>query len=155
MTDRKRALRARREAARRPYFFAGTNLLMATITKKELIDRISEQEGCKRVQVKRVIQSFLDKIIEEVSQGNRLEFRDFGVFESRVRGARLAQNPKTMDKVNVPPKRTVKFKIGRIMKARLRENPPTIDEATGLAVESLRSKKPRKSAAVRPGARKR
>ena len=105
-----------------------------TVTKKELIDRIAEQEGCKRVVAKRVIQAFLDSIIEELGNGNRLEFRDFGVFESRVRAARLAQNPKTMARVPVPSKRTVKFKVGRVMKERLQETPVTIDEATGLAV---------------------
>ncbi len=108
---------------------------MATITKKELIDRIAEKQGCKRVLVKTVIQSFLDEIIEELGQGNRLEFRDFGVFESKIRAARLAQNPKTMDKVPVPAKRSVKFKVGRVMKAKLLANPPSADPATGLPLE--------------------
>lgn len=92
---------------------------MATITKKELIDRISEKTNNKRVVVKRVVQAFLDDIIEELGQGNRLEFRDFGVFESKRRAARVAQNPKTLERVQVPPKRTVKFKVGRLMKLRL------------------------------------
>ncbi|MCH7596502.1 MAG: integration host factor subunit beta [Planctomycetes bacterium] len=109
---------------------------MATVTKKELIDRIAEREGCKRVEVKRIVQSFLDAIVDELSQGNRLEFRDFGVFESRIRASRQAQNPKTMAKVHVPSKRTVKFKVGRVMKLRLDETPSAIDEATGLAVEA-------------------
>ncbi len=107
---------------------------MATITKKELIDRIADKEQCKRVLVKRILQSFLDAIVDELSQGNRLEFRDFGVFESRIRAARLAQNPKTMAKVPVPPKRTVKFKVGRVMKMRLDEAPLNVDAATGLVI---------------------
>ena len=109
---------------------------MATITKKELVERISDAQGQKRVVVKRVIQAFLDSIIEELGNGNRLEFRDFGVFESKIRGARRAQNPKTMDKVEVPPKRTVKFKIGRVMKRRLDAEPLRVDEATGLTIEA-------------------
>jgi integration host factor subunit beta len=94
---------------------------MATITKKELIDRIADQLGIKRVIVKRVAQSFLDEIISELGRGNRLEFRDFGVFECKQRAARIAQNPKTMERVPVPSKRTVKFKVGRLMKARMQE----------------------------------
>ena len=90
-----------------------------TITKKHLVDRIAERTGTKRVVVKRIVQSFLDEIIEELGVGNRLEFRDFGVFEIRERAARTAQNPKTMEKVPVPKKRTVKFKVGRLMKERL------------------------------------
>ena len=109
---------------------------MATVTKKELIDRIAEDQRLKRVLVKQVIQRFLDSIVEELGNGNRLEFRDFGVFESRVRAPRKAQNPKTMDKVQVPSKRTVKFKVGRVMRQRLDAAPPLFDEATGLTAEA-------------------
>ncbi len=94
---------------------------MTTITKKELIDRIAERTQAKRVLVKRVIQSFLDEITRELCENNnRLEFRDFGVFETRTRAARIAQNPKTLERVEVPAKRTVKFKMGRLMKQNLR-----------------------------------
>jgi len=93
-----------------------------TVTKKDLIDRIADQTNIKRVMVKRVIQRFLDEIVDELGKGNRLEFRDFGVFESRVRAPRIAQNPKTLERVHVPGKRTVKFKIGRLMKSQLGED---------------------------------
>lgn len=92
---------------------------MKTITKKELVDRISETSATKRVIVKKIVQDFLDEVIHELGNGNRLEFRDFGVFEIRERAARMAQNPKTMEKVHVPSKRTVKFKVGRLMKEQL------------------------------------
>ena len=92
---------------------------MSTVTKKELIDRIADSTQAKRVTVKRIIQSFLDEIINELAQDNRLEFRDFGVFETRVRSARVAQNPKTLERVEVPSKRSVKFKMGRLMREKL------------------------------------
>src|SRR6202451_2102976 len=92
---------------------------MATITKKELIDRIADNAAQRRVQVKKVVQQFLDEIVNELGKGNRLEFRDFGVFETKLRKARKAQNPKTLEPVDVPEKRTVKFKIGRLMKQKL------------------------------------
>jgi len=101
---------------------------MATITKKELIDRIADSTNHRRVQVKRVVQQFLDEIVNELGKGNRLEFRDFGVFESKLRKARKAQNPKTLEPVAVPEKRTVKFKVGRLMKQKL-------GDLTGSAVD--------------------
>ena len=101
---------------------------MATITKKELIDRIAEGSGNRRVLVKKVVQQFLDEIVNELGKGNRLEFRDFGVFETKLRKARRAQNPKTLEPVAVPEKRTVKFKVGRLMKQRL-------GELTGAAID--------------------
>ncbi len=94
---------------------------MHTVTKKELVDRIAEQCKQKRVIVKRIVQGFLDEVIAELGHGNRLEFRDFGVFETKHRAARIAQNPKTLQRVHVPPKRTVKFKVGRLMKQKLQE----------------------------------
>ena len=101
---------------------------MATITRKELVDRIAEKTQSKQVLARTVIQQFLEEIISELVKGNRLEFRDFGVFETKVRTAREAQNPKTLEKVHVPPKRTVKFKMGRVMRAKMNDqNPPISD----------------------------
>ena len=89
---------------------------MPTITKKDFVDRIAETTQCKRVIVKAVVQQFLDEITIELANNNRFEFRDFGVFEVTERAARLAQNPKTLDRIHVPAKQKVKFKMGRIMR---------------------------------------
>lgn len=130
-----------------------------TITKRDLIERIVETTGATRSSVKVIVQSFLDEVIKEVGAGHRLEFRDFGVFEVRHRAAREAQNPKTMEKVSVSAKRTVKFKAGRKMKdaldgndtgsAALPDDPQGDDAGTGamLEVKPPRGKKP----ARRPG----
>ena len=89
---------------------------MPTITKKDVVDRIAEKTQCKHVAVKAVVHQFLDEIVAELGKGNRLEFRDFGVFEVREQAARMAQNPKTLEPVEVPAKRRVKFKMGRLMR---------------------------------------
>jgi nucleoid DNA-binding protein len=89
--------------------------VMAT-TKQDLIDRIAESTGTKRTLVKAVVQDLFDEIIAELAKGNRLEFRDFGVFETKTRPARIAQNPRTLEKVKVPAKRRVMFKPGRLMR---------------------------------------
>jgi len=89
---------------------------MGTVTKKDLVDRIANQTDLKRSEVRDVIQAFLDNVINELGDGNRLEFRDFGVFEIRERAARMAQNPRTLERVPVPARKTVKFKVGRLMR---------------------------------------
>ncbi len=96
---------------------------MKTITKKLLIDRIADTKGLRRVDVKDVVQEFLDQLVIELGDGNRLEFRDFGVFEVKQRAARMAQNPKTLERVPVPAKNTVKFKPGRKMRESLEAAP--------------------------------
>jgi integration host factor subunit beta len=90
-----------------------------TITKKELVNRIADGTSVTKVVAKEIIQSFLNAIIDELAAGNRLEFREFGVFESRERAARRAQNPRTLEKVDVPAKRIVKFKVGRLMRKKV------------------------------------
>jgi len=89
---------------------------MRTVTKKELADRIADATKAKRTLVRAIVQQFLDEIIVELAKGNRLEFRNFGVFEVRTRKPRVAQNPRTLERVPVPVKSTVKFKVGRRMK---------------------------------------
>ncbi|HUU09698.1 MAG TPA: HU family DNA-binding protein [Phycisphaerae bacterium] len=97
---------------------------MRTVTKKELTDRIADSTKAKRTLVKDVVQQFLDEIVVELARGNRLEFRDFGVFEVRTRKPRMAQNPRTLERVPVPVKSTVKFKVGRLMKESVQKAAP-------------------------------
>ncbi len=106
---------------------------MATITKKDLVDRIANKTGQKRVVVKRILQEFLDEIVTELADKNRLEFRDFGVFEVKVRAARTAQNPKTLHPVTVPERAAVKFKPGRKMRRVVEEAPRSSEDAGGSA----------------------
>jgi len=101
---------------------------MATVTKKDLIDRIAEKTDQKRVTVKQTIQALLNEMIVELGRGNRLEFRDFGVFEIKERAPRVAQNPKTLERVEVPARRTVKFKVGRLMKMSVDDLEAALDE---------------------------
>ena len=96
---------------------------MNTVTKKDLIDRICKGTGHRRAAVKDSVQSFLEFIVAELGAGNRLEVRDFGVFEIKSRAPRTAQNPKTLQRVQVPARRTVKFKVGRLMRTALDKTP--------------------------------
>src|SRR5689334_21673214 len=95
---------------------------MNTITKKDLIDSIADQTQQSRSDVKRTVQCFLDNVIQQLSEGKRLELRYFGVFEVRERAPRKAQNPRTMEPIPVPKRKTVRFKIGQLMKNKLEGN---------------------------------
>jgi integration host factor subunit beta len=113
---------------------------MSTTTKKDLIDRIAAHTQENRTAVKSIVQSFLDNVIIELGKGNRIEFRDFGVFEIKQRAPRVAQNPKTLERVPVPAKRTVKFKIGRLMRDALEGrlgHPKTVEDRSA-SIETFR-----------------
>jgi len=92
-----------------------------TVTKRDLVQRIADNTGQTKVLVREIMQHFLDEVSFELVAGNRLEFRKFGVFEVRSRPGRIAQNPKTLEKVQVPPKRVVKFKVGNVLKKMVEE----------------------------------
>jgi integration host factor subunit beta len=102
---------------------------MSTLTKKDFVDGVAQSLHMDRDQVREVLREFLEQLTERLGDGARVEFRDFGVFEVRARAARVAQNPKTLQPVKVPARRTVKFKPGRLMKDRL---DPRADGQTGL-----------------------
>ncbi len=109
---------------------------MATVTKRELVERIAARTKMTRTAVKKVLQTFLDEIVNELGQGNRLEFRDFGVFEVKTRAARRAQNPKTLERVDVPSKLAVKFKPGRRMKELLDQQALELDQRASQQIAS-------------------
>jgi integration host factor subunit beta len=92
-----------------------------TIAKRVLADRIAAKLNLPQGQTLQVIQCFLDDIVEELGTGNRLEFRDFGVFELVSRKPRTALNPKTLEKVPVQRRTVVKFRAGRLLKAKVKD----------------------------------
>lgn len=88
-----------------------------TMTKKKLINSISQERGLHPNDVRHVIQSFLDKMTESLATGDRLEFRDFGVFEVVVRKQKIGRNPKNASvPILIPARNAVKFTPGKKMR---------------------------------------
>lgn len=83
---------------------------MGSFTKKDLIDRVADETGERRTLVKKITQEIFDQIAAELSRDNRIEVRDFGIFEVKHRAARTARNPKTLVPVDVPAKRVPSFR---------------------------------------------
>lgn len=95
---------------------------MSTKTKKDLVQEIASDNKLHPSQVKTVVQSFLDKMMECLSEGERLEFRHFGVFEIVARKAKVGRNPKKADvAIMIPPRKAVKFTPGKKMKELIRD----------------------------------
>ena len=88
------------------------------MTKRDLVMRIAKETGLIQQDVFAVLQKTLDYIVESLAKGESVEFRNFGVFEVRVRKSRIGRNPnKPTHVVTIPTRKVVKFKMGRIMKA--------------------------------------
>jgi nucleoid DNA-binding protein len=87
------------------------------LKKRDLIVRISEETGVLPTQVYSVVQKTLDHIAEALAKGNKVELRNFGVFEVKIRKARVGRNPKRPQKVvPIPARAMVKFKAGKEMR---------------------------------------
>ncbi len=93
---------------------------MANVTKRDLVVRISNETGMVQQDVLNVIQKMLDYLTETLAEGKTVELRNFGVFEIKLRKARVGRNPNRPESdVPIPPRAVVKFKAGKEMKARV------------------------------------
>ncbi len=92
---------------------------MGTVTKRDISEHISRKLGLNQQAVKHIIEEFMNQVVEELANENKLEFRDFGIFEVLNRKPRVARNPRTGDRVEVPAKRRVSFRMGRLMRERV------------------------------------
>jgi nucleoid DNA-binding protein len=82
-----------------------------------LVVRISEETGLVQQDVLNVVQKTLDYIGEAVANGTKVELRNFGVFEVKIRKARVGRNPNApAADVRIPPRAVVKFKPGKEMR---------------------------------------
>ena len=97
-----------------------------TLTKRNLVTRISGENGLTQQQVFEVVQKTLDYIAEALSKGDKVELRNFGVFEIKVRKARVGRNPnKPEADVSIPARATVKFRAGKEMRIEVLKLTPT------------------------------
>ena len=79
------------------------------MTKRDLVVRISEETGLVQQDVLNVVQKTLDYISDAVTKGQKVELRNFGVFEVKVRKARVGRNPNAPEAdVPIPPRAVVK-----------------------------------------------
>lgn len=87
------------------------------MTKRDLVVRISQDTGLVQQQVLEVVQKTLDYISQAVANGETVELRNFGVFEVKMRKARIGRNPNAPARdVRIPPRAVVKFKPGKEMR---------------------------------------
>ena len=98
-----------------------------TLTKRNLVLRICEDTGLTQQHVFDIVQKTFDHIIKALAKGEKVELGNFGIFEVRVRKARLGRNPRAPGvKVPVPERCAVKFKVGREMRLAVRKLAPRV-----------------------------
>ncbi len=90
------------------------------MTKKDIVLQVASDTGLKQVDVKKTVQRTLDLIVAALGRGETVELRNFGICRPKSRKGRTGRNPRTGEKVPVPPKRVAVFKPGLIMKREVR-----------------------------------
>ena len=84
------------------------------MTKSVLIESVTEKvQGLTRKQVETIITTIFDGMKDALTKGEKIEIRGFGNFRLKQREAKTARNPKTGEKVQVPAKKVIHFKIGK------------------------------------------
>jgi integration host factor subunit beta len=120
------------------------------VTKKEIVKQIAEKIEETQLKTKEIVQLTFDAIVETLINDRRIELRNFGVFEVKLRKARKARNPRTDDPVDVPPKYVVTFKPGKEMEERVRKLIPSAEELEALERKSQKAAQNRQPAQPEP-----
>ena len=91
-----------------------------TLTKNDIVRTLAEKHELEIASTRRVVQGTLDMVVESLLKGDKVELRNFGVFEIVERRARIARNPKAAKReVLIPSRKVVKFKPGKIMEDKI------------------------------------
>ena len=92
---------------------------MATITKLDIIEYLSDKYHLSKHDTKNVVENFLEEIRLSLESGQDVKLSGFGNFELRDKSSRPGRNPKTGDVVPVSARRGVTFKPGQKLRARV------------------------------------
>jgi integration host factor subunit beta len=89
------------------------------VNKSELIEKLAEKSGINVLQAEEVVNLIYRKMRDTMISGGRIEIRGFGSFTVKEYEAYQGRNPKTGDKIAVPPKKLPFFKVGKELKERI------------------------------------
>jgi DNA-binding protein HU-beta len=84
--------------------------------KIDIVKRIGQHLKLKDAEALAVVDAILDSIKETIIEHERLEIRDFGVFQTKLRKPRVGRNPRNRKEYPIPPRRVVTFKLGKELK---------------------------------------
>jgi integration host factor subunit beta len=87
-----------------------------SMTKAELVEEVSRVSDLTKKHSEVIVDTVFKSIIEALHRGEKIELRGFGSFRLRKREPRKGRNPKTGDRVDVPPKKVPYFKPGKDLK---------------------------------------
>src|SRR5688500_9664029 len=90
--------------------------MSGAMTKAELVEEVSKVSDLTKKHSEVIVDTVFKAIIDALHRGEKIELRGFGSFRLRKREPRKGRNPKTGDKVDVPPKRVPYFKPGKELK---------------------------------------
>src|SRR5947199_10500682 len=86
------------------------------MTKAELIEDVSKATDMSRKDSEVIVETIFESIVKSLRTGDKIEIRGFGSFRTRQRDARVGRNPKTGERVDVPPKKIPYFKPSKELK---------------------------------------
>ncbi len=89
------------------------------MVKSELIENLAERADITLAKAEEIVDLFFDAVTETLCSGHRVEIRGFGAFTVREYKAYEGRNPKTGEKITVPPKRLPFWKTGMELKQRV------------------------------------
>jgi integration host factor subunit beta len=95
------------------------------MTKAELVEEVSRVSDLTKKHSEVIVDTVFKSIIDALHRGEKIELRGFGSFRLRRREPRKGRNPKTGDKVDVPPKKVPYFKPGKELKELINREPET------------------------------
>ena len=115
------------------------------MTKKDIIQNVADELGCTHSLAKSVVQQTLDGVINVLATEDRVELRNFGVFEVRYREPRQAINPRTGEKVQTEGRFVVSFKPGKAMVQKVNEKRGAEKKADAKPAKKAKAEKPAKA----------
>jgi integration host factor subunit alpha len=86
------------------------------MTKADLVNLLFERVGLPKAEAHAIIELVLDNIKESLLQGEIVKVSGFGTFQVRKKGSRVGRNPRTLQEVEITPRRVVTFKASEQLK---------------------------------------
>ena len=82
------------------------------MNKTEFINAVAEKSGLSKVDAKKAVEAFVETVSSELKEGGKVALLGFGSFSVAENSARKGVTPKTKQPIEIPARKSVKFKAG-------------------------------------------
>lgn len=91
------------------------------LTRRNFTEFFAKKQNISFAEAEKIVKTLLVQTLHHLHDGQRIELRGFGVFDSKIVKAYDGRHPKTGEKISIPDRTKTTFKASKVLLSRIND----------------------------------